>query len=67
MNDYSINGISGYSYKSNDINGFAKGIKKILENKNLNEKMSKYNRINSVKYDKKNVEKLMRSIYLKAM
>ena len=64
INDYSFNNVTGFSYKSNDIIGFAKGIKILYDNKELCEKFKNFNLNFVKKFDIKEVEKSMRNIYL---
>lgn len=60
MKDYSKNGVTGFTYNPNDVLGFAKGINKLYEDKNLCKKMSKNNIREVEKYDINNViEKLI--------
>ena len=44
INDYSIEGKTGYKYDPNDYKGFASGIKKILEDPEMRQSMSDHNR-----------------------
>lgn len=64
INDYSFNNVTGFSYKSNDIIGFAKGIKSLYDNKELCQKFKNFNLNFVKKFDIKEVEKSMRNIYL---
>lgn len=63
INDYSINGITGYSCQPDDVDGFSKSIKMLLEHTELRDKF-KSNCIEISKiYDIKNVDKIMKKIY----
>lgn len=64
INDYSFNNITGFSYKSNDIIGFSKGIKVLYDDKNLCKKFKNFNLDFVKKFDIKEIEKSMRNIYL---
>ncbi|MDK1718410.1 glycosyltransferase [Dellaglioa algida] len=63
INDYSIDGVTGYSYSPNDYKGFAKGIKMLINNKEIFGKMKINNKNAAVKYDIANVNKNMKEIY----
>lgn len=63
IRDYSQNGITGYAYHPKDIEGFARGIKTLMEDAKLRRKMGRYNRRTVKKYDIKNVGKMMENIY----
>ena len=56
-------GKGGYLVNADDVDGFAKNIKKVLSEDDLCNKFSMYNIKQTEKYDKKNVEKLMEQIY----
>ncbi|WP_282709350.1 glycosyltransferase family 4 protein [Ligilactobacillus sp. Marseille-Q7487] len=64
INDYSIDGITGYKAKFNDIESFLQGIKNLVSDKNMQEKFGKHNRKIAGKYDIKNVESIMSQIYM---
>lgn len=63
INDYSINGVTGYSYSPNDYEGFAQGIVTYFENPNMATSIGKYNKVYVQKFDKKIVNKEMIRIY----
>lgn len=44
LSDVMKNGVSGYMCNPEDVNGFAKGIKKLKENPEMRKKMGEYNR-----------------------
>lgn len=63
INDYSINGITGYSYSPKDYKGFSNGIEILIDNKEIREKMKKNNIKSAQKYDISNVNIKMKEIY----
>lgn len=65
INDYSIYGQTGFSYKPDDIKGFKEGIEKLIENPEIIKKISINNKKKSELYDFKNVNEIMRKLYLK--
>lgn len=65
INDYSVNGITGFSYSPSDSEGFAHGIKTLYDNNELINKIRKTNIEKVKQYDKKNIDKLMEKIYKK--
>ncbi len=64
--DYSINGETGYNCKSDDINGFAEAIQKLMENEELRFSMGLRNMEIVKKFDKENVKNKMKQIYKNA-
>ncbi len=63
INDYSINGKTGYKYSPLDADGFAEGISKIISDPEASSIMGAYNREFVKKYDIQNVLPIMRAIY----
>lgn len=63
INDYSINGVTGYKYAPNDYKGFCKGIKLIKNNPADRYSIAKNNRQFAKEYTKKNVCTTMKKIY----
>lgn len=63
INDYSLNGKTGFLYNPLDYEGFAKGIKFFYENKNEAIKVGEFNVEVSKKFDVSNVDKIMNDIY----
>lgn len=63
INDYSVEGITGYKCNPMNVEKFADNIKKMKANKNERLIMSQYNLELSNEYDIKVVERLMNSIY----
>ncbi|MGP4060975.1 glycosyltransferase family 4 protein [Halobacillus sp. H74] len=61
--DYSINNKSGYSFSPADVNGFASGIKKLVEEPELRIRMGAQNVESVKKFDLSNVIKCLDSIY----
>lgn len=51
INDYSIDGLTGYKCSSNDVAGFAECIKKLIDNSTLRENMGRYNMQLSQKFN----------------
>lgn len=62
IKDYTEDGKTGYCIERFDINGFKKGIEKLIKNKKLRVKIGNYNQKIVEKYDLKVVEKIMKSI-----
>lgn len=63
INDYSVNGKTGYKCSPNDVKGFAQRICELREDKIRREKMGKNNREIAQKYDIKNVNEIMKKVY----
>lgn len=64
IKDYSIDGVTGFSCNSGDVNGFAHAIRKLEENHELCLKMGKQNASSALKYDYAEVGKIMKDIYM---
>lgn len=54
---------NGFLLEPTDIDGFAKALDKLLDNKTLREKFSQANLVESKKYDEQRVNKYMKKIY----
>ncbi len=65
INDYSVDGVTGYKFNPEDVDGFACGIKKLKEATMKRFKMSKYNVTESENFDQKKTMKIMSKIYEK--
>ncbi|HHD1572772.1 TPA: glycosyltransferase family 4 protein [Enterococcus faecium] len=63
INDYSVNGITGFSYKAKDTVGFSNGIKMLSEDSKLRASMGSQNFKVVEQYDKEKVNLVMFSIY----
>lgn len=63
INDYSICGVTGYSYNPTDVNGFSKGIKTLFDNPSIRNIMSEDCIKSASGYDITNVNKIMRKLY----
>lgn len=63
INDYSINGLTGFSHNPDDVDGFSKSIKILYENTELRKKMSLYNKDYVKKYSVNSTMKQMKKIY----
>ncbi|MGF3182946.1 glycosyltransferase [Facklamia sp. P12934] len=64
INDYSVDGETGFSYEPSDYKGFSRGLKKILNmSPHKIEEISKNNRNKSLKYDQSVVNQIMKEIY----
>lgn len=61
--DYSIDGITGYNYESDDVDGFSCGIKKLVENQYLSKKIGLNNKKNVKEFDIENINRIMARIY----
>lgn len=58
------NGQGGYMYDPMDEDGFADGLKELLDNKAICRKMGRVNRRRVAKYDISSVNEIMRNIYI---
>ncbi|NJE43791.1 glycosyltransferase family 4 protein [Massilimicrobiota sp. SW1139] len=63
INDYSINGKTGFSYSPDDYIGFSKGIEYFFQNPTKRQKISDINMNIAKKYDISNVDSIMLKIY----
>lgn len=63
INDYSVNGETGYKCSPKDVKGFAQRICELRQDKIRREKMGKNNREVVQKYDVKNVNEIMKKVY----
>ena len=63
IKDYSVNGISGYSYSPMDVEGFAEGIMKLAKDETLRNVMGERNKKAVITYSLKNINFLMEKIY----
>ncbi len=64
INDYSIEGVTGFKSQPLDENGFALAIEKLMKDASLREKMGKNNVEASMQYGEENVAKILEKIYL---
>lgn len=65
INDYMIQGVTGFSFKPSDIDGFKSGILKLKKDSNLKDYIGNNNIEISKNYDKKIVNEQMINIYSK--
>lgn len=63
IKDYSIDGVTGFSCGAEDVDGFARSISKMLNNRELCLQMGKNNRKSAKKYDVEHVNGLMKQKY----
>lgn len=63
INDYSIDGVTGYKCSPTDAEGFASAIKKICKDFEFTEKMKTQNKIYAQKYETSKILPVMREIY----
>ncbi|MCL2096541.1 MAG: glycosyltransferase family 4 protein [Oscillospiraceae bacterium] len=63
INDYSEDGVTGYSVNPKDVDGFASAIDSLAKDKDLRKKMGGYNKGAVKKFDLANVMEKMRKIY----
>lgn len=63
INDYSVDGVTGYKCGPNDVEGFAKAIQRLAEDCSLREGMGAQNVEKAKKYDVKLINHQMKSIY----
>lgn len=61
--DYSIDGITGFTCKPMDVRGFANAIQRLLDDKELRNKMGAHNKKSVYQFDLKKVLTLMEEIY----
>lgn len=66
INDYSEDGITGFKYPPDDVDGFAKAIRDLIDNSVLAEKMRIHNKKHVEKYKIKKIIEIMSKIYLKS-
>lgn len=64
INDYSVDGITGFKYASDDVNGFAYGISHLQENPQLRAKISDNNKNKAKEFDKSYVRSIMEKVYI---
>ena len=63
INDYSIDGVTGYKCAPDDVDGFKNAIEKLLADSSLREKMGAVNKEAVKKYNISSVLEEMRIIY----
>ena len=63
INDYSIDGVTGYKCDPMDADAFVRGMKKLQKDVDLSQSMGCYNKALSDRYDIAKVNPLMRKIY----
>ena len=63
INDYSVNGITGYTCSPNDVEGFAHSILKLVSDPKMRRKFGTYNQEKARNYDIRNVTEKMKKIY----
>ncbi|MBQ0099791.1 MAG: glycosyltransferase family 4 protein, partial [Firmicutes bacterium] len=63
INDYSENGVTGFKYSPDDYLGFAEGIMKLLNDKELSDKIKENNKIKAQEFSVENSIKEMKRIY----
>lgn len=61
--DYSINGVTGFSYSPSNVDGFANAIDILYRDVRLREKIRRHNSVVAQKYDVKNIISKMKNIY----
>lgn len=64
INDYSVNGVTGFKYNADDVDGFASGIEKLMSSPEQRYKMSKNNVIFARKYDQSKTNLIMKEEYM---
>lgn len=63
INDYSEDGVSGFKYEPNDYKGFAEGIRKIVYDGELKEKMGEQNKETAQNFSLETYLKIMEEVY----
>lgn len=63
INDYSVDGVTGYKCNRNDIRGFADAVKRLETDRELRTKMGQGNMENAKKYDTKRIISMLKSVY----
>lgn len=63
INDYSINGETGFSYRPNDVSGFAEGIAYLADNPEWSRKVGEENIRRAADYDYHIANEIMRGVY----
>ncbi len=64
INDYSIEGVTGFKSQPLDENGFADAIEKLMKDNSLREKIGRNNIEASIMYGEENVAQILEKIYL---
>lgn len=64
INDYSIDGVTGYKCAPSDAEGFAEGIKKLIAEPETRRNMGEYNKDAVKKYSLQNVLPIMQALYV---
>ena len=65
INDYSVNGETGYKYSPDDVDGFSQGIRACMTQSEWLERVSRNNIEVARRYDLSRVNNIMFSIYKK--
>lgn len=63
INDYSVDGVTGYKYDADDVGGFARGIEGLKNDPIKLFRMSKKNQVQAVYFDKEKVINIMENVY----
>lgn len=64
IKDYSTNGVTGFCLEYDDLDGFVKSIKVLMEDKEMRMKMGNYNKELVKKYDRKECVEIYKNIYI---
>lgn len=67
INDYSVNGVSGYKCDPDDSEGFADAVRKLLADPEKREEMARHNRQYARKYDVSGIIAQMKKIYYEGL
>ena len=65
INDYSVDGVTGFKYNPNDIDGFAEGISKLMNDPELRNKMGEDNKEVAKRFSTENAMKAIKEVYEK--
>lgn len=63
INDYSIDGVTGFKTDPDDIDGFTKIINMLMDDPEVRKEMGKYNRVYSKMFGKERVNLIMKKLY----
>ena len=63
INDYSVDGVTGYKCNPTDADGFAAALDKLVNDRNLRMKMGQENMVRAKKYESNTIISLLKKIY----
>jgi glycosyltransferase involved in cell wall biosynthesis len=63
INDYSVDGITGYQNAPTDVEGFARNLKRLVESREDRLRMGGHNAVSVEKYDMPSILRDLKAIY----